>query len=271
VDDQTSIPAERPNPVTESPPERPFQFTLTQLLLVVLVLSILLAVCVPLIRHANRQAEQMQCANNLKQIGVALHTYHDTWKCLPPVFTTDASGKPMHSWRVAIWPQLESGPYFDQYDFSEPWDGPNNRKLAAVGVPCWRCPSDRRTKPVMTNYVAIYGPGTAWDVNKVTRFADITDGTSNTVLVVEIRNSDIHWMEPRDIHVKDLKLTFNAQNGPSLGSYHIEGAMIVKADGSVHMLSPVAIAERLEDMLTIAGGERHDGPLRFPAGQEQRP
>jgi hypothetical protein len=78
------------------------------------------------------------------------------------------------------------------------------------------------------------------------------DGMSQTILVVEIRNSDIHWMEPRDIHINDLKPEFNAKNGPSLGSYHIEGAMIALADGSVHILSPEEIATKLPAMLTIA-------------------
>ncbi len=247
--------ADQPSPEADPRLQRPFQFTLMHLLLGMLAISVLLAICVPLIRFANRETERMQCGNNLKQIAVALHTYHDTWKSLPPVITTDANGKPMHSWRLVNWPMLESQPYFSLYDFSEPWDGLNNRKLAPYAAHIFRCPSDHRTKAHMTNYVAIYGPGTAWDVNRGTRFADITDGTSNTLLIVEIRNSDIHWMEPRDIHIKDLKLQFNAEDGPSLGSYHIEGAMIAKADGSVHLLSPDEITERLKDMLTIAGGE----------------
>ena len=107
----------------------------------------------------------------------------------------------------------------------------------------------------MTNYVAIYGPGTVWDVNRRTSLGEITDGTCNTILVVEIRNSDIHWMEPRDIHINDLKIGFNAKDGLSLGSYHVEGAMIAKADASAHMLSPEEIRRHLKAMLTIAGGE----------------
>jgi hypothetical protein len=100
-------------------------------------------------------------------------------------------------------------------------------------------------------------------VNKGTRLADFKDGTSHTILVVEIRDSDIHWMEPRDIHIDDLKLTLNAQDGPSIGSYHIEGAMFAKADGSVHLLSPDEFGEHLRGMLTIAGGEHvRDPPAR---------
>ena len=237
------------------PRERPFQFTLRHLLLGMLAICVLLAAGVPLIRLANRQAEQMQCGNNLKQIVIALHNYHDTWKSFPPLITTDASGKPMHSWRMFILPFLESSPAYSQYNMNEPWNGPNNRKIGHYGAHIYRCPSDRRTKPEMTNYVAIYGPGMAWDVNRQTQFADFTDGTMSTILVVEIRNSDIHWMEPRDIHIDDLKLTLNAKDGPSLGSYHIEGAMVAMADGSVRLLSPDDVETHLRAMLTIAGGE----------------
>jgi hypothetical protein len=248
------LPVDAEAQAAEAQPPRPFQFTLRGLLLTVLAVSVLLAIGVPLFRMARREADRLQCGNNLKQIAIALHTYHDTWKCLPPVMTTDANGNPMHSWRVMIWPQLGSGPGFAQYDFDEPWNGPNNRKLSQHGVPCWRCPSDRRSPPEMTNYVAIYGPGTAWEQNKIIQFDAIAkgDGMSQTILVVEIRNSDIHWMEPRDIHINDLKPEFNAKNGPSLGSYHIEGAMIALADGSVHILSPEEIATKLPAMLTIA-------------------
>lgn len=250
-------------------PPPPFQFTLRGLLLVVLAISVILAIGVPLFRMAHREGERMHCRNNLKIIAVALESYHATWKSLPPVITTDASGKPMHSWRMRIWPFLQSHPkHLPDYRWSEPWNSPNNRKLAPYSYGLFHCPADRRTKPEMTNYVAIYGPGTAWDVNKTTRLADIVggDGMSETILIVEIRDSDIHWMEPRDIHIKDLKFTFNAKDGPSLGSYHVEGAMIAKADGSVHLLSADEIAERLKDMLTIAGGEP-----RSTAGATPRP
>ena len=242
-------------------PPRPFQFNLRHLLLGVLGISVILAIGVPYFRMELRQAEELRCGNNLKQIAVGLHTYHDVWKCFPPVFTTDGNGKPMHSWRVMIVPCMEGTAWFDRYDMNEPWNGPNNRKLGQHGSPpYWRCPTDRRTGREMTNYVAVYGPGTAWDINKATRFNEIGDGMSRTILIVEIRNSDIHWMEPRDIHINDLKLKFNATDGPSLGSYHIEGALVAMADGSVRLLSPDEIAEHLQAMLTIAGGERTPQP-----------
>ncbi|HZL88206.1 MAG TPA: DUF1559 domain-containing protein [Pirellulaceae bacterium] len=240
----------------KSQPPRPFQFTLRYLLLAVLVVSVVLAIAMPVVRRLLSTKERFECNMNLYQIGAAMHSYHAVWGTLPPVITTDVDGKPMHSWRILIFPYLDVTT--QRYDFSQPWNGPKNLKLAAH---IFRCASDRRTKPNMTNYVAIYGPGTAWDVNKGIQFDEIIDGTSNTVLVVEIRDSDIHWMEPRDISFDDLKLTLNAKDGPSIGSYHVEGAIVAMADGSVRLLSPDEVETHLRAMLTIAGGERQRDPL----------
>lgn len=234
---------------------RPFQFSLTQLLLVIVGVSVLLAIVVPLYHESKRNFNKHQCSDNLRWITIALQTYHDTWKCFPPVMWTDATGKPMHSWRVLIWPQLASAPYYDQYDFQEPWDGPNNRKLHGVFAFYFHCPGDTKTPLEMTNYVAIHGPGTAWQKNRGTSLAKLTDGPSNTILVVEIRNSDIHNMEPRDIDIRDLKLGVNVQEGPSIGSYHIGGALVGMADGSAKWIDEEETAERIKALITIAGNE----------------
>ncbi|MFH1923215.1 MAG: DUF1559 domain-containing protein, partial [Planctomycetota bacterium] len=136
------------------------------------------------------------CANNLKQIGLALHNYHDDHGCFPPAYIADEDGRPMHSWRVLILPYMEQGPLYDQYRFDEPWDGPNNRQLANIPVRYYACPRPGKQPSTTTNYVAIVGPDTAWPESNTTTVGDFTDGTSNTLLVVEVANSGIHWMEP---------------------------------------------------------------------------
>ena len=75
------------------------------------------------------RALRAQCANNLKQIAMALHNYAADYQALPPAFVADATGKPMHSWRVLILPYLEQQALYAQYNLSEPWDGPNNIQL----------------------------------------------------------------------------------------------------------------------------------------------
>ena len=81
------------------------------------------------VRESGRRA---QCRNNLKQIVLALQSYHQANGCFPPAYIADKNGKPMHSWRVLILPYLDRNALYKAYNFSEPWDGPNNKKLLAL-------------------------------------------------------------------------------------------------------------------------------------------
>jgi prepilin-type processing-associated H-X9-DG protein len=107
----------------------------------------------------------------------------------------------------------------------------------------------------MTSYVAVVGPDTAWPGARSTKLGDITDGTSNTLLVVEVADSGIHWMEPRDLHVLQMAPTVNPQAGQGISSRHPGGAQASLADGSVRYLSEELSEEKLRALLTIAGGE----------------
>ena len=105
-----------PSSETGQPPEeKPFQFSLRAMLIGVTVFALLLGILVvPLVRLAQQEAQRAQCSNNLKQIAVALHNYHDFYKCFPFAQTYGPDGKPWHSWRMAILPFLESNPYYDR-------------------------------------------------------------------------------------------------------------------------------------------------------------
>src|SRR5262249_38706201 len=164
---------------------------------------------------------RMQCSNHLKQIGLALQNYHDVYGSFPPAYIADADGKPMHSWRVLILPFAEQKPLYDAYRLDEPWDGPNNRKLHNQYPACFFCPTCYGKQPLgETNYVAVVGPGTVWPNDKCIQMSDVKDGTSNTILVVELANSGIHWMEPRDLHVNQMPMAVNAQRGQGISSPH---------------------------------------------------
>ncbi|MCA9163994.1 MAG: DUF1559 domain-containing protein [Planctomycetales bacterium] len=168
---------------------------------------LLCAACMllPAVQSAREAARRSQCSNNLKQIALALHNYHDIYKSFPPAYIADANGRPMHSWRVLILPFMGYQELYDQYRFDEPWDGPNNRKLNSKVVDAYRCPANqsRTEHTTHTNYVAIIGPNTIWPGAESTSFADILDGTSNTVMVIESKSADIHWMEPRDVDLNE--------------------------------------------------------------------
>lgn len=222
-------------------------------------LAVIAAFFLPAVRRVPEVARRSQCKNNLKQIGLALHSYHDKYDCFPPAYIADANGRPRHSWRILILPFLDRKPLYDKYRFDEPWDGPNNQKLSDATAAVYNCPgnhgqnSNART---MTSYVAVVGPETVWPESGATSIRDIQDGTANTLLDVEIANSGIHWMEPRDLHFVQMAPTINPKSGQGISSPHSGGANVLMADGSVRFITDRLPAETIRALLTIQGNEQ---------------
>ena len=182
-------------------------------------------------------SQRSECPNKLKMIGLAMHNYHDRYRCFPPAVMTDEDGQSMQSWRVALLPDLEEFSLYEQYDFSEPWDGPNNRALHGISVGAYRCPEDVGSAPTETSYVMIVGPGTiGGEPNEMVRFADVKDGTSNTILAIEVGASGVHWMEPRDVTVEEAVTFLTDPAASEFQQAHPGGANVLFADGSVHFL-----------------------------------
>jgi prepilin-type processing-associated H-X9-DG protein len=206
----------------------------------------------------------MYCSNNLKQIGIALHNYHDRYGSLPPAYIADNDGHPVHSWRVLILPFLDQQRLYDRYRFDEPWDGPNNIKLVEEMPFVFQCPSNQSDEKTCMNYLAVIGPQTTWPGDTPVRFSDIADGTSNTWLVVEVADSGIAWSEPRDLHVLQMAPVVNAPAGQGISSKHPGGAQVLYADGSVHFVGNASGGQSafdskdVHDALTISGGEPVD-------------
>ncbi len=207
-------------------------------------------------------ARRSQCTSNLKQIMLALHNYHERYGSFPPAYVADANGRPMHSWRVLVLPFMEQKALYDQYRLDEPWDGPNNRRLHAARVPQYEC-LEHGFEGTVTCYVAVVGPGTAWPGPTSVRLKDISDGAANTLMVAEIAESGIHWMEPRDLDFSTMPMSVNPKDDLGISSLHREtswrprllGATVGMADASVRFLPTSTPAEKLRALLTISGGE----------------
>lgn len=202
---------------------------------------------------------------NLKRIGRALQEYHHVHGCFPPVHVTNSEGQPIHSWRSLIVPYLgcQSG-----YRLSEPWDGANNRELAGCREVVFHCPTNKSRNDTETSYLAVTGPGTAWQANRGVRLEDITDGPSQTVLIVELFGSDVHWMEPRDI---TLEQALDGPNGkasvPSSshvypGGYFFRETLLagnmLMADGTVVGLAVSPSSKEMAALLSIKGSDNAD-------------
>src|SRR5262249_25281385 len=162
------------------------------------------ALMLPAVRSVREPGRRAQCSNNLRQLAIAIHNYHDDHGHLPPPYVADASGKPMHSWRVLILPYLERNDLYKAYDFNEPWNGPNNSQLAPQAPREFRCPSDPQLPPGMTNYFCIVGPGRAKDGQQQLKFGDVTDGLADTLMLVESSSARVNWLEPKDLKVEDI-------------------------------------------------------------------
>jgi prepilin-type processing-associated H-X9-DG protein len=214
------------------------------------VMSVLFlaALLLPAIQAAREAARRAQCVNNLKQIGLALHNYESSYGCFPPEYTTDANGKPLLSWRVLILPYLEQSPLYGQFKQDEPWDGPTNIKLLDQMPKMFTCPSEPAGTPPakLTHYLGITGGPTLFEGPEGVKVQQITDGTSNTLAVVE-SNAAIEWTKPGDVDASQIP--------GALGSKHPGGLNGLFVDGSVKFLKKTLTPVVLKAMTTRDGGE----------------
>ena len=205
------------------------------------------------------------CMNNLKNITLALLNYEASHGCFPPAYLADENGKPMHSWRVLILPYIARQDLYEAYRFDEPWDGPNNRKLHNVVIDLFKCPSDTtpRNQP-NTSYLAVVGPHVAWAGERGRKWEEFSDGSQDTILLVETANSGIHWMEPRDLVVplpanilsaKIQKPPSNGNPGQGIVANHSGCTVVSFVDGHQSILELDSKPEDIKAVLTIDGGE----------------
>jgi prepilin-type processing-associated H-X9-DG protein len=196
------------------------------------------------VRHSANRAQSM---NNLKQIALAMHNYHDAYGHFPPQAVYSKDGKPLLSWRVLLLPFLEQDSVYRQFKLDEAWDGPHNSKLL-VQMPKVYADPAVDSKEHQTVYQGFFGPGAFFEGEKGLRIADITDGTSNTVMVVEAVNL-VPWSKPEDLPY--------LPNGPlpKLGGHRSGGFNAAFCDGSVRFLKQNIKESVLRALITRNGGE----------------
>lgn len=212
-------------------------------------IGVLVSLLLPAVQAAREAARRTQSVNNLKQLALAMHNYHDTHKTFPPraVFK---DGKPLLSWRVQLLPFLDQEALYKEFHLDEPWDSENNRKLIPQMPPLFRNPSGK-SQPGMANYLGVVGEGLMFEGDKGRRMADIRDGTSNTLMFVEADDARaVVWTKPDDWEPDPQ------QPLAGLGSAHPGGFNAAFADGSVRFLSKGIDAQTFRAMLTVAGGEQ---------------
>ncbi len=207
-----------------SRPLRPnFGFTLVELLVVIAIIGVLVALLLPAVQAAREAARRTQCTNNLKQIAIALHNYHDTHRAFPPGGWNEANRGNRLAFNAFILPFMEQQAVYDEFNFEHNnYTGPNLNPGLRL-IPAYHCPSCRITRGAFaaeyvggeptytTHYYAIMGPKGVNPIsgnrypevnptaqhggyalsgvlhrNSSTTMGHVTDGTSNTIMVGEI-------------------------------------------------------------------------------------
>ena len=233
----------------ERPPRR-WGSIFLKVFLLALVVCVVVALLLPPVTRGRHAARRTQCKNNLKQIGLALHNYHDDYGSFPPAYTVDGQGKPLHSWRTLLLPYLEQKLLYDQIDFSKAWNDPVNVVAFETSLATLQCPSASIPKN-NTIYLGVSGPDCCFHADTPTALTDIKDGTANTLIVVEVpQDRSVPWMCPQDT---DEVLTTGISD--NTGFANTGGFQAAIADGSVRFISGNLDRSTLRALLTISGDE----------------
>lgn len=195
--------------------------------------------------------QQVECEGNLLRIAHALQAYNADYDCLPPAVVFDAAGQPAHSWRVLLLPYLGEDELHAEYDFDQPWNGPNNQKLNGRMPDVYGCPADPDMFRGLTNYVAVVGAETAWPENGLLRLRDVPPDQEANILLVEHADTSIPWLAPQDLRWDELAGEVNDHGGNMASAWHAEGAHVVRIDGQIEFLPAGTSADEVRQRLII--------------------
>jgi len=262
-------------------------FTLVELLVVIAIIGVLVALLLPAVQAAREAARRSSCSNNMRQIGVAMHNHHDTFRQLPTGWVApanDAEGSPGWGWASQSLNFIEQSNLYDQIRFSLPVTDSNNQLARETVVDTFLCPSDigqdRFTLGTVdvarSNYVGMYGTDEIEDApsngngmffhNSKLRFSSVTDGLSNTLMVGERHSKIEHstWTGvvnggaeamARIVGAADHTPNDEHAHFDDFSSLHPGGVMFLNADSSVRFLANTVNLNTYKAMATRAGGE----------------
>ncbi|MDX1947797.1 MAG: DUF1559 domain-containing protein [Pirellulaceae bacterium] len=228
------------------------------------------AMLLPALQASREAARRSQGSNNLRQQLLALHNFHDTFNRFPAAYQTDGDGKPLLSWRVALLPFIEEKALFDQFRLDEPWDSEHNKKLIPRMPRTFLAPGSRAA-PGMTTYLGVGGKAGVLGAPRIPAkpdrpatglpngigMAQVVDGTSNTIAIVEASDeAAVIWTKPEE-WVPD-------QENPLKGLIGLRpnGFSAGFVDGHVQFIARGIDLQMLRALFTRDGGEVVDPRVR---------
>jgi hypothetical protein len=201
------------------------------------------------VQKVREAAARTQSVNNLKQLGLAMHNYHDVNRGFPPAAVYGKDGKPLLSWRVLLLPYLDQNALYKEFHLDEPWDSAHNKKLLARMPKVFAVPTDEKALAAHeTHYQGFVGKGTIFEGKKGILISDIIDGTSNTIMFVEAARA-VPWTKPEDLPFDPSKPL------PKLGGLFPKGFSATFCDGSVRFILNTTKPETLKLLIMRNDGQ----------------
>ncbi len=248
--------------------------TLVELLVVVAIIGVLSSLLLPAVQQAREAARKLGCQSNLRQVGLALHNYHQALKSFPPGCMDHRPwrGSPLRkhfAWSALLLPYLEQGNLSQTIDFNYPFDNSRNAEASKAEIKLYQCPTaiTNSGRIGRSDYGGLYGQrittrnntdNGVFIFNTPIRLRDIHDGITNTVAIAEDTHSpNSKWIDGSNVFEQS-----GAINDPKawigdneIRSDHVGGAMTLFACSRVVFLSNETDSRTLGAIITRAGGE----------------
>lgn len=213
--------------------------------------GVLVGLLLPAVQASREAARRMSSSNNVKQIALAIHNYHDTFNRFPAAAVTGPNGEPLLSWRVAILPFLDEMELYEKFKLDEPWNSEHNLALLDEMPRVFSDPSLALPPGIgngLTNYHLAIGDQLLIHPSNKSGFRDVIDGTSNTIMSIAGNQESLRpWTSPDylEISLDDPLFYVNRPNGFEVGF----------ADGAVRRIAPGIDVATLKALFTRAGQE----------------